>query len=117
MHYDYINRLAFRIFFSQRFIQILSVGRFVLGHNLHEEIFSQLSSVLIVEFCSCYTEPHRLTCHSVSARKPKHETILLMDNKPRKIMNDLRLINLETNLAYNKKDFVLSALHKDRTDD
>ena len=33
-----------------------------------------------------------------------------MDHKPRKIVNDLRLISLETNLAYYKKDFVLSAL-------
>ena len=53
----------------------------------------------------------------VSARKPKHETISLMDNKPRKIVNDLRLISLETNLAYYTEDFVLSALHKDRTYD
>ena len=49
-NYDYINRLAFRFFISQRFIQILSVGHFVLGHNLHEEIISQLSSVLIEAF-------------------------------------------------------------------
>ena len=40
-----------------------------------------------------------------------------MDYKPRKIVNDLRLINLETYLAYYKEDFVLSAHHKDRTDD
>ena len=40
-----------------------------------------------------------------------------MDHKPRKIVNDLRLISLETNLAYYTEDFVLSALHKDRTDD
>ena len=51
----------------------------------------------------------------VSVRKPKHETI--MDHKPRKIVNDLRLISLQTNLAYYTEDFVLSALHKDRTDD
>ena len=38
----------------------------------------------------------------------------LMDHKPRKIVNDLRLISLETNLACYKEDFVLSALHKDR---
>ena len=35
----------------------------------------------------------------------------------RKIVNDLRLISLETNLAYYTEDFVLSALHKNRTDD
>ena len=40
-----------------------------------------------------------------------------MDHIPRKIVNDLRLISLENNLAYYKEDFVLSALHKDRTDD
>ena len=39
-----------------------------------------------------------------------------MDHEPRKIVNDLRLINLDANLAYYKKDFVLSPLHKDRTD-
>ena len=37
-----------------------------------------------------------------------------MDHKPRKIVNDLPLISLETNLACYKEDFVLSALHKDR---
>ena len=37
-----------------------------------------------------------------------------MDHKPRKIVNDLRLINLETNLACYKEGFVLSALLKDR---
>ena len=40
-----------------------------------------------------------------------------MDHKPRKIVNDLRLIGLETNIAYYKTDFVLSVLHKGRTDD
>ena len=39
----------------------------------------------------------------VSARKPKHETISLVDHKPRKIVNNLRLISLETNLAYYRK--------------
>ena len=52
----------------------------------------------------------------VSAHKPKHETISLMDHKPRKIVNDLRLINPETNLAYYTENFVFSALYKDRTD-
>ena len=52
----------------------------------------------------------------VSARKPKHETISLTDHKPHKIVNDLRLISLETNLAYYTKDFVFSTLYKDRTD-
>ena len=51
-----------------------------------------------------------------SACKPKHETISLMDNKPRKIMNDLRLISLETNLSYYTEKFVFSALYEDRTD-
>ena len=40
-----------------------------------------------------------------------------MDHKARKIVNDLRLISLKTNLAYYTEDFVLSALHKDKTDD
>ena len=53
----------------------------------------------------------------VFARKPKHETISLMDHKPRKIVNDLRLISLETNLAYYTENFVFSALYKDRPDD
>ena len=52
----------------------------------------------------------------VSARKPKHETMSLIDHKPRKIVNDLRLISLETNLAYYTENFVFSALYKDRTD-
>ena len=40
-----------------------------------------------------------------------------MDHKPHKIVNDLRLISLEANLTYYKKDFVLSPLHKDRIDE
>ena len=53
----------------------------------------------------------------VSARKPKHETeTSLTDNKPYKIIvNDLRLIILETNLEYYTDNFVFSALYKDRT--
>ena len=74
-NYDYINRLAFRIFL-QRFIQIKCKG-FVLGHNLHEEIFSYLTSILIEEFCSCYTEPHlRLTypCTSQNTKQYNSST-------------------------------------------
>ena len=41
----------------------------------------------------------------VSAHKPKHEAISLMDHKPRKIVNDLRLISSETNLAYYTENF------------
>ena len=40
-----------------------------------------------------------------------------MDHKPRKIVNDLRLISLETNLAYYTENFVFSALYEDRPDD
>ena len=36
--------------------------------------------------------------------------------KLRKIVNDLRLIRLETNLAYYTENFVFSPLYKDRTD-
>ena len=54
--------------------------------------------------------------HDVSAHKLNHETISLMDHKPRKIVNDLRLISSETNLAYYTENFVFSALHKDRPD-
>ena len=39
-----------------------------------------------------------------------------MDHKPRKIVNDQRLISLETNLAYYAEDFVFSALYKDGSD-
>ena len=46
--------------------------------------------------------------------KPKHETISHMDHKPRQIVNDLRLISLETNLAYYTENFVFPALYKDR---
>ena len=52
----------------------------------------------------------------VSARKPKHETLSLMHLKQHKIVNDLRLIRLETNLAYYTETFVFSALYKDRTE-
>ena len=53
----------------------------------------------------------------MSSRKPKREAISLMDNKPRKIVNDLRLIiSSQTNLTYYTENFVFSALHKDRTD-
>ena len=52
----------------------------------------------------------------VSAHKPKHEAISLMDHKPRKIVNNLWLISSETNLAYYTENFVFSALHKDRPD-
>ena len=68
-NYDYINRLAFRIFL-QRFNQISKHKGFVLrllGHKVHEEIFSHSTSILIEEFCSCHTEPHlRLTCPRAS---------------------------------------------------
>ena len=109
-----INRQAFRILFPIVFIQILSVGRFVLGRNLHEEIFPQLSSIFIEEFCSCYTAPHRsLTCPRESQNTKPWS---LMDPKPFKTVNYLRLISLETNLAYCTEDFVFSALYIDRTD-
>ena len=52
----------------------------------------------------------------VSARKTTDETISLMDHKPHKIVNDMRLIPLETNLAYYTENFVFSVLYKDRTD-
>lgn len=51
-----INRLAFRIFFTV-FYSNLKRKHFVLGHNLYEEFFSQLSSILIEKFCSYYIEP------------------------------------------------------------
>ena len=52
----------------------------------------------------------------VSASKPKHETISLMDHKQGKIVNDLRLISNEANLAYCTENFAFSALYKNRTD-
>ena len=52
----------------------------------------------------------------VSARKPKHETLSLMHHKPYKIVNDVRLIRLETNLAYYTETSVFSALYKDGTE-
>ena len=64
------------------------------------------------------SSPVQSTKYSMpSARKPKHETIITHGPQPRRIVNDLRLISLETNLAYYKTEFVLSALQKDRTDD
>ena len=50
---------------------------FVLGHNCnaHEEIFSQLSSILIEEFRSCQTEPHlRLTCPRASQNTKQYNS-------------------------------------------
>ena len=37
-----------------------------------------------------------------------------MDHKSRKIVNDLRLISVETNLAYYTENSAFSALYKDR---
>ena len=42
--------------------------------------------------------------------KQKHETISLKDHKPPQIVNDLRLISLETNLAYYTENFVFSVI-------
>ena len=53
---------------------------------------------------------------AVFARKPKYETISPTNHKPHKIVNDLGLISLETNLAYYTEDFIFSTLYKDRTD-
>ena len=39
-----------------------------------------------------------------------------MDHKQGKIVNDLRLISNEANLAYCTENFVFSALYKNRTD-
>ena len=39
-----------------------------------------------------------------------------MDHKQGKIVNDLRLISNEANLAYRTENFVFSALYKNRTD-
>ena len=87
-NFDYLNRLAFRIF-SQRFN--FKRKRFVLVHNLHDEIFFPVihyfnSDVLHL----LHKTPPKL---DVSAHKPKHETISLMDHKPRQIVNDLRPIS------------------------
>ena len=46
--------------------------------------------------------------------KPKKKKISL--SKPGGIVNDLRLIDLETFLAYNTENVVFSALYRDRTD-
>ena len=73
-NYDYLNRLAFRNFFTA-FYSNLKRKRFVLGHNLHEEIFSLLSSILIEEFCSCYTESHlSLTCPRTSQNTKQYHS-------------------------------------------
>ena len=51
------------IFFFTTFYSNLKSKRFALVHSLHEEIFSQLSSILIKNFCAYYTEPHpSFTC-------------------------------------------------------
>ena len=50
------------------------------------------------------------------SQEPPFFKISLMDHKPRQIVNDLRLINLETNLACYIENVVFSALYKDKTD-
>ena len=110
-NFDYLNRLAFKIF-SQRFN--LKHKRFVLVHNLHHEIF--FPSYPVFNSGVLHLLYRTLSKLDESAHKPKHETVSLMDHKPRKIVNDLRLISPETNLAYYTEDFVFSALYIDRTD-
>ena len=106
-NFDYLNRLAFRIF-SQRFN--LKHKPFVLVHNLNDEIFSPVIQYFDGGVLHLLQRiPSKL---DVSAHKPEHETISLMDYKPRKIVNDVRLISPETNLAYYSEDFVFSSLTK-----
>ena len=70
-NYDYINRLAFIIFCSV-FFQISSVK---VLYSSHEEIFSHLSSILIEQFCTCYTELHlRLTCPHTSQNRKQYNS-------------------------------------------
>ena len=71
-NYDYINRLAFGIFFHSVLFKSKASDVLYSLPTYVERFFSQLSSVLIEEFCSCYTEPHRsLTCQRAS-QNTKH---------------------------------------------
>ena len=73
-NYDYLKRLAFRNVFTAFYSNLKRKG-FVLGHNLHEENFSQLSSILIEEFCSCYSESHlSLTCPRTSQNTKQYHS-------------------------------------------
>ena len=71
-NYDYINRLAFRIFFHSVLFKSKASDVLYSLPTYVKIFFSHLSSVLIEEFCSCYTEPHRsLTCQRAS-QNTKH---------------------------------------------
>ena len=62
----------------KRLLLLLNLKRigFVLGHNCnaHEEIFSQLSSILIEEFCSCQTEPKIDVCPRASQNTKQYNS-------------------------------------------
>ena len=114
--------------FSKRKLSLFTVHFYPIykrGKNLKKDVRRSLSwvrvfpvRVLLVRVLLVQSSPVQSTKYSMpSARKPKHETIITHGAQPRRIVNDLRLISLETNLAYYKTEFVLSALQKDRTDD
>ena len=63
-------------------------------------------------FAGCYTECHVSLTRPRETKKKKKKISL---GKPREIVNDLRLIYLETFLAYNSENVVFSAHYRDRT--
>ena len=97
-NFDYLNRLTFRIFFKAFKSQAL---KFCTRSQLTwRDFFSQLSSILIVAFCTCYTEPHLILTCPRSSQNTKHYRY------------DRRLISPETNLAHYTENFVFSVLYK-----
>ena len=71
-NFDYLNRLAFRIFLQRLNLKHKS---FVLVHNLHDEIFFPVIQYLIVELCTCYTEPHlSMTCPRTSQNTKQYHS-------------------------------------------
>ena len=69
--YDYINRLAFRIFFTA-FYSNRKRRTFCTRSQLTWRDFFPVIQCLIEEFCSCYTEPHRRVRAQAKTRNNNH---------------------------------------------
>ena len=70
-NYDYINRLAFRNFFTA-FYSNLKRRTFCTRSQLTWRDFFPVIQCLIEEFCSCYTEPHRRVRAQAKTRNNNH---------------------------------------------
>ena len=73
-NYDYINRLAFRIFFTA-FYSNLKCRTFCTRSQLTWRGFFPVIQCLIEEFCNCYAEPHlSLTCQRASQNTKQYHS-------------------------------------------